>query len=404
MGPECMFDALVVSACLDSRAAYDRVSGFVDEREFTPMAGFWWKLVDDWYNRDPDAQHVDRSVLRERGVRKAGEKHRETMAGWFDDLEPSGSPSNVVSDLIAVKRHAKGNELAAGLGTDAEQLLPLAKEYVELLEAEDLQKDTWVAAEGDDDIAIELDDSSKVTVLPQALNKRLRGGVTPGTHIVLFGPTEIGKSAVAINMVAGFLRQGRKVLYVSNEDAAHKVRLRVRSNLAHMSADEIRDNPDEARAISREKGLDNLFVGNMDPGDVRQIERQVDRCGADVVVIDQLRNLHAVGGARGSSGTQRIDQAAQEVRALLIRKQLIGVSIMQARAGEHGQRVVWFHSDDVDSSRIGAPGTADVLIGIGADDEMLLQNVRAISICKNKVGGNHEGFTVTIDTARSKLK
>ena len=77
---------------------------------------------------------------------------------------------------------------------------------------------------------------------------------------------------------------------------------------------------------------------------------------------------------------------------------------MQARAPEHGHRLVWFHADDVDSSRIGAPGTADVLIGVGADEEMLLQNVRAISICKNKVGGNHEGFTVNIDTARSKLK
>jgi len=399
-----MHDGSVVAACLDSRAAYDRVSQFVDKHEFTPMAQYWWELVVGWYLRDDSSTAVDRKLLRDRGKRQANEKHRDTMLSWFDDLPSDVSPDNAVFELLEVKRHAKGNELAAQMGEDPDKLLPVAMEYTELLQATSLQKDTWIASEGDDDIAFELDDSAKITVLPQALNRRLRGGVGPGTHIILFGPTEIGKSALAINMVAGFLRQGKRVLYVSNEDAANKIRLRVRSNLANMSADEIHDNPDEARSRSRAKGFENLFVGNMDPGDVRQIERKVEEFNADIIVIDQLRNLHSTGGAKNASGTQRIDQAAQEVRSLLIRKQLVGISIMQAYAGEHGKPTVWFHANDVDSSRIGAPGTADVLLGMGADEEMLLQGLRAISICKNKVGGMHEGFICNIDPKRSKLK
>lgn len=399
-----MHDGAVVAACLDSRAAFDRVSQFVDKYEFTPMAQYWWELVTGWYIRDDSSTAIDRKLLRDRGKRQCNEKHRETMLSWFDDLPSDVSPDNAVFELLEVKRHAKANELAAQMGDDPDKLLPVAEEYVELLQATSLQKDTWVESGGNDDIEAELDDSSKITVLPQALNRRLRGGVGPGTHIILFGPTEIGKSAVAINMVAGFLRQGKRVLYVSNEDAANKVRLRVRSNLANMSADEIRANTDEAVRRSRGKGIDNLFVGNMDPGDVRQIERKVEECNAEIIVIDQLRNLHAVGGAKGSSGTQRIDQAAQEVRSLLIRKQLVGVSIMQAYAGEHGKPTVWFHASDVDSSRIGAPGTADVLLGIGADEEMVLQGTRAISVCKNKVGGMHEGFLVNLDPKRSKVK
>lgn len=399
-----MHDGNVLAACLDSRLAYDRVSQFVDKHEFTPMAQYWWELVVGWYLRDAGCPAVDRQLIRDRGKRQANEKHRETMLSWFDDLPADVSADNAVFELLEVKRHAKGNELASQMGSDPEQLLPLAVDYVELLQATSLQKDTWITSEADDDITAELDDSAKVTVLPQALNRRLRGGVGPGTHIVLFGPTEIGKSALAINMVAGFLRQGKRVLYVSNEDAANKVRLRVRSNLANMSTDEIVNNPDEARTRSRAKGFDNLFVGNMDPGDVRQIERKVEEFGAEIIVIDQLRNLHSIGGSKGASGTQRIDQAAQEVRSLLIRKQLIGISIMQAYAGEHGKPPVWFHSSDVDSSRIGAPGTADVLLGMGADEEMLLQGLRAISICKNKVGGMHEGFVCNIDPKRSKLR
>lgn len=399
-----MHDGMVVSACVDSRAAYDRVEPFVEPSEFTPMARFWWDLVVDWYRHDGDCERIDRSLLRARGERRAGAKHRETMVGYFDDLADVPSPDNAVRELIEVKRHAKANELAAQQGDDPDKILPVAKAYLELLEAETLEKDTWVEAVGDDDLTFNSDESAKVTLLPQALHRRLGGGAAPGDHIVIFGPTEIGKSLFTINMVAGLLRQGKRVLYMSNEDAAVKTRLRVRSNLASMSAEQIRANPDEARRRSEAKGFSNLFTGNMDPGDVRQIERKVEECNADVIVIDQLRNLHAIGGGRNASGTQRMDQAAQEVRSLLIRKQLIGISVMQANAGEHGKRSVWFHYDDVDSSRTGVPGTADLLIGIGADDEMLLQGVRAISLCKNKLGDNHEGFIVQFDTARSKCK
>lgn len=399
-----MRDGLVVAACTDSRAAFDRVHEYIDERELSPMAAFWWPIVGSWYERDPDCERADRSILRERGKRKAGSAHVDTLLGWFDDLPSDVSPDNVVAHVLDLKRIAVGNQLASQMGDDPAELIPLATEYKELLEATDLVKETWVEARDDDDIEFELDDAAKIKVLPVALNTRLRGGVPRGTHIMVFGPTEIGKSMVAVNMVAGFLRQGLRVLYVSNEDPALRVRLRIRSNLAAMSADEIKADPSEARRRSKEKGIDNLFVGNMDPGDVRQIERLVDQRGADVVIIDQLRNLNAVNGGGRLKNVQRIDQAAQEVRALLIRKQLVGVSIMQAYAGEHGKPTVWFHADDVDSSRIGAPGQADVLLGIGADEEMQLQNVRAISICKNKVGGNHEGFTVQVWPKVSKVK
>ena len=399
-----MHDGNVVSACIDSRRAYDRVREFVDPAEFTPMARYWWDLVVDWYDHDSNCERIDRTILRERGERRAGAQHRETMAGYFDDLADSPSPDNVVRELIEVKRHATASELLGASAGTVEDVLPVAKRYVELLEAETLEKDTWVEAAGDDDIHFELDDSAKVTILPQALNKRCRGGAAPGDHIVIFGPTEIGKSLLAINMVAGFLRQGKRVLYVSNEDAAVKVRGRVRSNLSGMSADEIRLHPDEARLRSEQKGFQNLFTGNMDPGDVRQIERKVEEVDADVIVIDQLRNLHSVNVKGAAGATQRMEAAGQEVRSLLIRKQLIGVSLMQANAGEHGKRAVWFHYDDVDGSRTGVPGTADLLIGVGADDEMLLQNMRAISLCKNKLGDDHEGFVVTVDTARSKCK
>ena len=399
-----MYDGAVVNACIDSRAAYDRVARYVDKSEFTPMAGYWWDLLVDWYLHDPDCERVDRAILRERGERRANAKHRETMVGYFDDLPAVGSPANVVSDLLEVKRHAKANELGASVGGDPAKLLILAREYVELLEAENIEQDTWVEAGDWDEVDEALNEQNRTKLLPLALNERCAGGAIPGHHIVLFGPPEIGKSLVAINMVCGFLRQGRRVLYVSNEDSARVIKERIRCNLSGMSAELARANRSEAIAIARSKGVDNLFVGNMDPGDVAQIERKAQEVDADVIVVDQLRNLHATTVRANAGITQRLDAVAQEFRSLLIRGQYIGVSLMQANAGEHGKRQVWMHYDDVDSSRTGVPASADLLVAIGGDDDMLAQNRRAFSLCKNKLGGNHEGFIVRVTPELSRCK
>lgn len=399
-----MHDGVVIASCIDSRAAYDRVERFVDRHEFTPMASFWWELVVDWYNRDNSAESIDRGILRAKGNRRAGAKHRETMQEWFDGLPRGVSPNNVISELIAVKRHAKHNELAATPQEDYDKLRKLAGEYVELLDAEELQASTWVEAGDWDEIDDALSEENRVKLLPLALNKRAGGGAIPGHHIVLFGPTEIGKSLFAINMVCGFLRQGKRVLYVSNEDSARIVKERIRCNLSGMSAQEARQNTGEAIALARSKGIDNLACGNMDPGDIAQIEKKVEEFNADVIVVDQLRNLHALGGSRAAGITQRLDQVAQEFRSLLIRKQLIGVSIMQANAGEHGKPQVWMSYDDVDSSRTGVPASADLLIAIGADENMLAQGRRAVSLCKNKLGGKRDGFLIAVDAERSKCK
>lgn len=395
---------MVIASCLDSRAAYDRVERFVDRHEFTPMASFWWELVVDWYSRDNSAESIDRGILRAKGSRRAGEKHRETMQEWFDALPRGVSSDNVVSELIAVKRHAKHNELAATPQDDYDKLNKLAREYIELLEAEELQASTWIDAGDWDDIDEALSAENRTKLLPIALNQRAGGGAVPGHHIVLFGPTEIGKSLFAINMVCGFLRQGKRVLYVSNEDAAQIVKERIRCNLSGMSTDQARQDKDKAIDLARSKGIDNLFCGNMDPGDVAQIERKVEETKADVVIVDQLRNLHSVGGNRASGITQRLDQVAQEFRSLLIRKQIIGVSIMQANAGEHGKPQVWMSYDDVDSSRTGVPASADLLIAIGADDNMLAQGRRAVSLCKNKLGGKRDGFLVSVIPELSRCK
>ena len=63
--------------------------------------------------------------------------------------------------------------------------------------------------------------------------------------------------------------------------------------------------------------------------------------------------------------------------------------------------------EEMDSSRTGLPGQCDVIIGVGASQELVASNQRAISMCKNKLNEDPDGrvgFMVQVDPARSKVR
>ena len=117
------------------------------------------------------------------------------------------------------------------------------------------------------------------------------------------------------------------------------------------------------------------------------------------LVVDQIRNLSAV--RKSGTRAQALDSVACEIRQLLSKYGLVGLSLGQANAGDHGKPKIWLATDDFDESRTGVPGQSDLMVGIGCDYKMDAHHQRAISLPANKLSGDHEGFIVTIDTERS---
>ena len=58
---------------------------------------------------------------------------------------------------------------------------------------------------------------------------------------------------------------------------------------------------------------------------------------------------------------------------------------------------------DVDSSNVGIPAQADVMIGIGMDATMEAEGTRMLSMPKNKISGNHDAFPVRINPQLSRI-
>lgn len=391
----------ILAAAIKSREAFDNVLVLSVDDDFSDKAKIIWTLVKDYYGHDESAEYVDTEILHSQIERKYP-KHADQLSNLLDDEDGEDiSIVNLVKEVYEIKLDHLSDQIASCMA---------GKQYDEadkLMETYKRLRDDETIAEAHDakvhqgTSATELMDRTKsenlIKVLPMVLNNSIQGGVLRAHHIVVFAPTDMGKTLFAVNMSYGFLKQGLTVLYIGNEDPGEDILTRLLTRLTGMEVDEIRRNPDKADAIAREKGYDNFILVEADPGTEAEIRGYVEEYEPDVLLVDQIRNLDM----HESSRVLQLERAAQMMRNIGKRYNVLPVSFTQAGDSATGKK--FLSRGDIDYSNVGIPGTADVLIGIGADDEMEFRGDRMLSLVKNKRGGNKEPLRVKFDHRLSKV-
>lgn len=410
-----MLDAQILSAAIANREAYELCKEHVVQSDLTPPVAFWWELVGAFYAKDSSAAAVPISLLKAQGERRiSNPKHKDGLLGLLDNLPDAVAPMGVAKEVLELKRYNLGMQLAAAIGAREKdsKVAMLTEEYLGLLRQESLSQETeWEDAADWDDLSQETGLSRRIPLMPMELNKRTGGGALPGHHMLVYARPEMGKSLFALNLAAGFLKLGKRVLYIGNEDSIHVLKKRMLVRLSGISAEEIdRDanKAGQAIALAKERSAGNLIMRHLHRGSCADVEAAVKEASPDVLVLDQIRNLEA----RTSEGkmTERLETVATQVRAILARHHLVGVSVTQAndRTERYGQEPpIWLGMSDVDSSRTGLPAQCDLMIGIGGNREMIAKGQRAISLAKNKLyggPGSREGFIVEFDTILGRVK
>ena len=392
----------VLASCVQSREAFSLVADHVKRDDLSEQGWIIWDSVKGYYDGDTTAKRIDADILGDQVARGiAVEKHQDMFRKLCTTLgEFEVSPANVVSDLIATKREVVSNKLAAAL---------LAKEDTDLLllEFDKLRDATTLEDEEKPEIrqGLSVEDlvntgfteENLIQIMPQSLNERLEGGVKPGHHIVLFARPEMGKTMMTIEMMSGFLSQGLKVLYIGNEDPIDDINMRVVNRLSGMSKYEVLNRPREADALVRAAGYENLIMYSAAPGTPREITRLLEEHRPHVLVLDQLRNLNMM----DDNYVLALEKAAKQARQWAKRYSCVVVSVTQAGDSAQGKNVL--DLGDVDFSNTGIPSQADVMIGLGANDNLKGRGELCISLPKNKVSGRHEYFTVLTQPSLSKL-
>jgi archaellum biogenesis ATPase FlaH len=395
----------LLAAAAQAREAWAAVQSIVTKEELSPEGQVILALLSDFYNADKNANKADLEILHARAGREiASTKLAEVIQSAVKRLGAENvSGVNVVKEAVAIKAHSLGLKLATRLtsGKADPEILTMMDEYTSWMSKSevDLATDeeifTGVSAKN-----LSTNSYSKenlIQLYPKILNDHLDGGIRGGHHILYFGPTEIGKTLFVVESVYGFLRQGLVPLYCGNEDPAADIQLRVMTRLTGMNKYEILAEPEKADGLLAKRNWCNFVFANLAPGTFPRVRGLVEKYKPNVVILDQLRNFDVFSDSR----TQALEKAATEARNLAKRYNIPVLSVTQAADSATGKTIL--ARGDVDSSNVGIPGQCDVMVGIGATEEMENMNMRVLSFPKNKLSGRHSTITVKIDPLLSKV-
>lgn len=400
----------LLKCSLNSRDDYQLITQHIDVktggRKSSAYSSEFQVLMDrvgKYYERDPTAENASIEVI---GAQIEESVRSEKLVTRLKEIlsEAAGSSvsvANVREVVLLAQEQEVADKLAAALVAGDR-----AKADTLITELQTLRENSLLAQEEEDDVLncvdlsalmeSEYDPVNVIQIYPKSLNDRLDVGARKGHHIVIFGLTNLGKTGFNVNLGSGVAYQGKRVLHLINEDRERDVYVRYVSNLSGMTKHEIRDDPQGANEKARARGLDNVFVKAIRPGTPDQIKHFISRYEPEVVIVDQLRNLQM----RAENRTNQLEAAATAMRNLAKQCNVLMVSVTQA--GDSARNKLVLDSGDVDSSNVGIPAQADLLIGIGADEAAKAEGVRWLSIIKNKISGDESHFPVKINTMLSR--
>jgi hypothetical protein len=381
-----MLDSQILAATIASRSSYESIKDHFNAKEASPSIAFWYELVRDYYGRDSTATAVQSDTLRELGARRiTNPKHADAILSTLDDLKPVSSP-NVVELVLDLRRSNLALEFASATSNkEHDKASELLTQLNAVWEQTDLKDKSDVEYAKDwDTLDSAVGNTNRTGIGPASLDSRIGGGLLPGHHMLVFGRTEIGKSCLTCSMTANLIRSGKSVLYIGNEDSINILKSRVRLSLLGQPQSWLNSHPNKTKRLLAELCGDRLTMVHVHPGSISEVEDLVAKHSPNITILDQIRNLS---GAEDGM-TQKMEHNAIRFRSLLGRQKMIGISVAQAgdrSQGHNSDGPIYLSAGDVDSSRVGLPGTVDLQIGVGANAEMQARGLRMLSFAKNKL-------------------
>lgn len=379
----------LLKAAMTDRTAFDVIAASTEAVTFSDELVPIWEAIKKYYELSPEAESADEDTCVAYAVDSmANPKHRKQTEDTIRQIGSSKAEGKNTRELVRLAGLARLRaELSVALGARKrwDEVEPLLLQYqaLSLPESDDPELD-WNGI-----VQRRTDQKGRMKVSPRSLNDAIGGGLLAGHNMTIFGLTESGKSALALSMAVGFARRGIRTLYIINEDAVQDIMLRAISCLTGRTYEQMEADPLGAENEAIKLGIGNITVRELSPGSITEIEKLLRQYKPTILIVDQLRNLR---GAKADNYTQALDKVAQGIRALGKKYKLVTIATTQGADSARGRAVL--DTGDIDSSNVGIPGAADVLVGVGVTDALYNGGQRMLSLCKNKLTGRHIHFPV----------
>lgn len=213
------------------------------------------------------------------------------------------------------------------------------------------------------------------------------GSIRKGNLGMIFARTDVGKTTFVVNHVTYMAGQANGyILHFNNEEDGKDLRLRYYQSALGKTDKKLYQDIEGNRQRYREITKGNIKIFDGDKGAITKadIEMLCEKLKPALVVIDSLAK---VSGFQADREDLRLGKAFQWARELA--KQYCPVIAVLQANGE-GQNKKWLTLTDVDNSKTAIQKECDWILGIGAQDQQGMENVRYLSLIKNKLPGDED--------------
>jgi KaiC/GvpD/RAD55 family RecA-like ATPase len=390
-----MKEQYLLSTVMSSREAHEKLLPYIDPLNFSDLTQTFLDICKEYYEKDKKATKVDKELALAKAIQLLP-KRELLLKEYIERLpEPSSLP-NLLALYDAVKKERLGLDIiqaiTSGREDKAKELMTKYSEDSSIEEEEIFYNATPI-----DQLEIHFTGKNLLPLRPTAINEAIGGGIPRQSQICVFARPDVGKSTVAINIACGVAEEGFKVLYIGNEDPAPKMMYRILSRFARTPEKEIRNNTQVYYEKALEAGYSNLYFIPMHPGTIGEVRKWVEKIHPDLLVIDQIRNMHI----KTESMTVNLEQGVIATRNLAKEFNMAVLVITQAGASANGK--IYLDMDDVEWSNTGVAGQMDLMIGVGQSREMKENRRVMLSFPKNKLSAPITPFSCEIDYETQRL-
>jgi replicative DNA helicase len=238
-----------------------------------------------------------------------------------------------------------------------------------------------------DDLGTLLDQTFKTPGLRwrlKTLNQML-GSLRRGDFGFIFKRPETGGTTLLASEVTHMATQGdRPVLWINNEEQGSKVKLRCyEAHFGQPLKALVKDWEKYKKQYMDALGgrillYDKAFVR------AKEIERVCYKENPSLIIFDQIDKIKGFDADRYDLEMKATYQWSRE----LAKEYGPVIGICQASASAENKQ--WLSMDDVDSSKTAKQGEADWMLGIGKQYKEGMENVRYLSVVKNKLVGDED--------------
>ena len=216
-------------------------------------------------------------------------------------------------------------------------------------------------------------------------------GVSGGQLIEVGARPNTGKTSFHASLIAspgGFAHQGAKCVILCNEEPTHRVGARYLTAAAGMSAREVRDNMNKAKALY-EPVMNNIKIKEAGGRDMAWVESVCKSYRPDILVLDMGDKF----GVQGSFARQDEALKACAIYARQIAKTYDCAVFYMSQLSAEAEGRTTLNQSMMEGSRTGKAAEADLMILIGKSPSVEGQEedspLRHVNIVKNKLNGWH---------------